>query len=89
MINVVLYSKPNCSFCNKAKNLLNFHNILYDEKILDIDFTREYILSLYSQAKTFPVVVIDGVYIGGFTELQEYIKNNSMNRDMNRERKDD
>jgi glutaredoxin len=85
MINVVLYSKPNCSFCNKAKNLLNFHNISYDEKILDIDFTREYILSLYSQAKTFPVVVIDGVYIGGFIELQEYIRNNSINK----ERKDD
>ena len=85
MMNVVLYSKSNCSFCNKAKNLLNFHNILYDEKILDIDFTREYILSLYSQAKTFPVVVIDGVYIGGFIELQEYIRNNSINK----ERKDD
>jgi len=82
MIEIILYSKPNCSFCNKAKNLLNFYNLSYDEKILDIDFTRQDILSLYPKARTFPVVVIDGTYIGGFAELQQYIKSNFLDKEI-------
>jgi len=49
------------------------------EKILDRDFTREHLLETYPTAKTFPVIVVDGFYIGGYTQLAEKL-NEELNK---------
>lgn len=84
-MNVVIWSKPNCPYCSRAKNVLTINNIQFKEKMLDVDFTREILLEQYPTAKTFPVVVIDGFYIGGYAQLAEKLneQNNSTQQLLN------
>lgn len=70
----VIYSKSNCNFCTKAKQLLQDENYEHVIKMLGIDFN---ILDLYAVApkshRTFPCVtkLVDGIeeYVGGYQEL--------------------
>jgi glutaredoxin 3 len=71
MGSVVIWSKPNCPYCSRAKNVLTSHGIQFEEKMLDRDFTREILQEQYPTAKTFPVVVVDGFYIGGYSQLAQ------------------
>ena len=65
------YSKPNCPFCDKLNNYLKLKNLEATKYILDVDFNREKLLEAVPTAKTFPVVIIDGKHIGGYTEFVE------------------
>jgi glutaredoxin len=73
---IVIYSKDECSFCDKARNLLRAEGKEYLEYKLDRDFKREVLKEVFPQAKTFPVVTIDGNYVGGYTELSQLILGN-------------
>ena len=68
---VVVWSKPDCPYCVKSKSILRNFNIQFEERVLGQDFTREQLLENYPTAKTFPVVVVDGFYIGGYTQLEQ------------------
>lgn len=70
---IEIYSKDNCTFCEQSKQLLKIHNKDFVEYKLDKDFTREILLSKFPEAKTFPVIVIDGFNIGGFHQLKEQL----------------
>ena len=70
---IELYSKNNCTFCDQAKQLLRTHGKEYIEYKLDEDFTREILLSKFPEAKTFPVVVVDGFHIGGYQQLLQQL----------------
>ena len=71
--NVEVYSKPDCPYCNKAKHLLKTMSIPFSESTLNKDFTREFIVDKFPHAKTYPIIVVDVFYIGGFSQLQERI----------------
>ena len=71
MNHVVIWSKQDCPYCIKAKDILRNHGLAFEERVLDQDFTREILSEQYPTAKTFPVVVVDGFYIGGYSQLQE------------------
>jgi glutaredoxin 3 len=70
---VTIYTKENCSYCTKAKMLLANRGIRYNELKLNEDFTREALVELFPSAMTFPVIVVDGFNIGGFTELNKML----------------
>lgn len=70
---VELYTKDNCTYCVQAKQVLRDRQIQFVEYKLNEDFTREIILEMFPEAKTFPVVVVDGFRIGGFTELRQML----------------
>lgn len=70
---IEIYSKNNCAFCEQAKQILRAHNKDYVEYKLDEDFTREILLSKFPEAKTFPVIVLDGFNIGGFEQLKRHL----------------
>lgn len=69
-MNVTIYSKSNCQHCQKAKNLLTSKHIQFQEMLLDVDFTRENLLELFPSAASFPVIVVDGMNIGGYDQLK-------------------
>lgn len=71
MDRVVVYSRDNCSYCAYAKNLLDIKKIAYEELKLNEDISRERILEMFPTAKTFPIITVDGFYIGGYTQLAE------------------
>jgi len=79
-MNVEIYSKFDCKYCSAAKSLLEMRNISFKEHVLDSDFTREFLLEKFSTAKTFPVIVVDGFYIGGYTDLRNLLEQQSTNQ---------
>lgn len=72
MARVKIYSTGSCPFCDKAKQLLNKWNISYEEARIDTDqAARREFAEATNGARTVPQIIIDGVCIGGFTELTE------------------
>ena len=76
-MNVIIYTKDACSYCTNAKLLLNNKGLSYTEYKLGEDFTRETLLEMFPEAKTFPIIVIDGFNIGGYIQLKEKLNSES------------
>ena len=75
---IEIYTKPNCSYCVHAKTFLQEKNIQYTEYKLNEDFTREELLNKVPVAKTYPVILIDNKYIGGFSDLKSSLLEKNM-----------
>lgn len=72
MARVKIYSTGTCPICDKAKALLKKWNIPYDESRVDLDRgALKEMLDVTDHARTVPQIVIDGKWIGGFSELTE------------------
>lgn len=72
---IELYTKENCSYCDKAKNLLEQKSLAYTSYKLNEEYTRDELIEKFPSARSFPVIVIDDVYIGGFTQLEKVLEN--------------
>jgi len=77
---IKLYTKRGCPFCTKAVSFLEENNIVFTEYILGENFLREFIVDNYPTAKTYPVIVIDDTYIGGYTDLKEHFNSIGLNK---------
>ena len=69
-----IYTKRDCIFCDKVKELLHNEKIFLVEcDEFDRELFLEFIdkLTPYSH-RTFPYVFKDNVFIGGFTETERY-----------------
>ena len=79
-MNIVVYSKNNCVWCDRAKNLLNSVNLSFDEIDLSDDTERsEFYKKIGEGVKTVPQIFIDGKSIGGCDELYELESKNELN----------
>lgn len=74
---IVIYSKPDCSYCVKAKSLLLSKGKTFTETVVGQDIIREEFIELFPSVKTLPLIFAEGKQIGGYTELVEYLDNNS------------
>lgn len=73
-MHVEIYTKDDCPYCQMAKVELARRAIIFTEQKLNKDFSREHILEKFPTAKTFPIIVLDGFYIGGYNQLLEYLE---------------
>ena len=76
---VEIYSKNNCIFCDKAKMRLASKNPKIH--MLDKDYTREEFFLKFPNARTFPQIIINGENIGGFHELEKWLEKNAFEDD--------
>ena len=72
----VVWSKPACPFCVKAKNLLKNKGIEYEEKNIAEGHKIEDLLALVPNARTMPQIWLDGKHLGGYKELEEKLTEN-------------
>ena len=72
-MNVIVYSKDNCIFCEKAVSLATMKGLNITVKKLGIDFGMEDLMGQFPNAKTFPQIVVDNKSIGGYTEFAELV----------------
>jgi glutaredoxin 3 len=72
---VIVYTKDNCPYCVKAKQLLSIKNVDYNEVVIGQDIIREDFMSLFPDVRTVPLIIIDNVKVGGYEQLREYIDN--------------
>ena len=72
MSRVKIYSTGTCPICDKAKSLLSKWKISYDEFRIDEnrDALKE-MSEITNGARTVPQLIIDGKWVGGFSELTE------------------
>ena len=70
---ITVFSKPNCPYCKKAKQLLTEKGLTFDE--LEVGKTISLAnLKALSNADTVPQVFIDGQLIGGSEALAAYFE---------------
>jgi glutaredoxin len=75
-----LYTKENCPWCVKAKQLLNSVGLQYEELHYDKDFTKDDLRELIGPnlPLTVPQVVVRNHRIGGYEDLVEYIESHGV-----------
>lgn len=76
-MNVIIYSKHGCPWCDRAKALLSQYKFSYSEKILNQDYIKEDLQLILGPEKklTVPQIVIDDKLVGGYGDLLEYFEN--------------
>jgi glutaredoxin 3 len=75
---IVVWSRDNCPYCVRAKNLLSVKGLEYEERnISEGVWSREQLLEACPGARTVPQIVMDDTVIGGYDRLEEYFKNES------------
>jgi peroxiredoxin/glutaredoxin len=65
---IVMFSRPGCSFCAKAKKLLDSRGWSYDE----VPASPRRLRAVSSKAST-PQIFIDGSYVGGEDDLEKWL----------------
>jgi len=74
---VIIYSKDNCSNCLKVKNMLS----KYNPKIILLgkDISRKEFFKKFPDTKTVPQIIIDNKHIGGYNDLEKWFAFNTAN----------
>lgn len=70
-MSTIVWSKYHCPFCDQAKALLERKGIAYEERKIGDGYTREDLLQEIPTARTVPQIIMNGEYVGGFTELKQ------------------
>lgn len=70
-----VYTRDGCSFCEKAKNLLNQNNLQYTEYSIGKNILREEVLQKFPGIKMLPIVVdVNGTLVGGYEDLVTHLQ---------------
>jgi len=74
---ITIYSKNNCVYCTKAKNLVKNLGLDYTEKSLEKDFNGDpgkMLEDIGKQVRQMPQIKIDDELIGGYNQLVEHFE---------------
>ena len=82
----VVYSKPNCPSCVKAKALLTNKKIPYTESIIGKDIQVETLMKEFEvnglpMPRTAPQIILHGKYVGGYEQLVQHMDDHGMNHE--------
>ena len=69
-----IYSKTDCPYCEKVKQVLDLTKQSFVVYTLDTDFTREQFYAEFGEGSTFPQVICDDQKLGGCTDTVKYLK---------------
>lgn len=74
-MNVKIYSRPNCTYCTRAKEFFQKKNIQYEEVRVGDHITTNTYVELTGM-KSVPAIFINETLIGGYNDLVEYAIDN-------------
>lgn len=76
-MHIVIYTKDNCNWCVKAKQLMNQLGMKYTELHLGVDYTREKLRDIVPEnlPLTVPQIFVDSHRIGGYEDFAEWCDN--------------
>ena len=69
-----VYTKDNCPYCFKVKEVLSLIRAEVTEYTYGTDFTKEEFYAEFGNGSTFPQVVINDTHVGGCTETVAMLK---------------
>ena len=70
-LDVSIFTRPDCEYCARAKSLLRERGIIFEELVLNRDFTDR-TLRAVAGIDSVPQVFINGDYVGGAESLEEW-----------------
>ena len=73
-MNFAVYSKDNCPYCSKVKQVLELTGNNFVVYNLDEHFTREEFYSEFGEGSTFPQVICDEKKIGGSVDTIQFLR---------------
>lgn len=71
-----VWSQPSCQYCNMVKGLLKSKGYDVTENMIGRDegnYSKQHLLEAVPGARSVPQVFINGVYVGGYTEVVTYL----------------
>ena len=72
---LVVYTKLGCSYCDKAKELLDKKGVSYIPlKVVTPGQVSRIKMMLNKNEFTYPVIFFEGEYIGGYDDLKKELK---------------
>jgi len=77
-MNFAVYSKDNCPYCYKVKQVLELTGSNYVVYNLNEHFTRDEFYSEFGKGSTFPQVVCDDKKLGGSVDTIKFLKENQI-----------
>jgi len=69
-----VYSRDNCSYCYKVKQVLELTNSNYVVYNLDEHFTGKEFYAQFGNGSTFPQVMCDGKKLGGSVDTIKFLR---------------
>lgn len=69
---ITIYSKEDCPWCVRAKDLMENLNMEYVEYVLGRDFDRTEFLNKFGEGSTFPRIFIEDELIGGAVDFAKW-----------------
>ncbi len=67
---IIIYTTTGCEWCSKVRELLQRANITdYIERKVGIDYDVATFHEEWPQARAYPVVIVNGEFVGGLIEL--------------------
>ena len=70
-----MYSTPRCSWCERVAKILEDKQVTVEK--IDVSGSKELIKEMQKAAgekvTTVPQVIIDGKYVGGYTEVERFL----------------
>lgn len=73
-MNFIVYSKNNCPYCYKVKQVLEMTGTEFESYTLEEDFTREEFYAKFGKGSTFPQVVCDDKNLGGCVDTIKFLR---------------
>lgn len=71
----IVYSKPDCQSCCVAENLLKSNGKDYTKLTLSIDYNITELFAICpAPPRSFPVIIVNGKYLGGLSHLKEHLE---------------
>ena len=73
---IEMYSRDDCFWCKKAKELLEHNKLDFKEYKIGQDLTREEFKERFPNQKTVSYIFVDSKPIGGYDNLHEWVSYN-------------
>ena len=70
----LIFTKYRCSFCDRAKTLIEQKGYEYESIKIEEDNNIELLLKKNKHARTMPQIFINDKLIGGYTDLVKYFE---------------
>ncbi len=71
-LDITVFSREGCAYCIQAKGMLRDAGLEFDELVLNRDYSESTIRAVSGKASV-PQVFVNGDYIGGSEELEQYL----------------
>ena len=77
-MNFAVYTKDNCPYCEKIKQVMDLTKLSYVVYNLNEHFDKKSFIDEFGKGSTFTQVVVDGKKLGGCVDTIEFLRENKI-----------